>query len=140
MEYLVTKSIPRKELKAPKDYVGFLFKNEDGVFNICSTVEDVIKSNQWFNNLPLKTQVVNDEPIEIGDKFLAICTNQELHGRIFKYLGHAEIGEGLISIEGFEGVKLTTPQILDKSYKWVRKASREDKERLVNGKITEYAV
>jgi hypothetical protein len=140
MEILVTKSIPRNELTAPKDYVGFLFKNEGGVFNICRNVEDVIKSNQWFNNLPLKTQVVNDEKIEIGDKFLAICASEELNGKIFKYVGIANIGEGLITIEGLDGIKTTTPQLLETSYKWVRKPTREDKEKLVNGKITEYAV
>ncbi len=48
MEYLVTKPIPREELTEYKDYVGFIFKNENDVFNICDNVEDIVKSNQWF--------------------------------------------------------------------------------------------
>lgn len=143
MEYLVTKTIPRKELKHYKDYIGFLFKNEDNVFNICDTEEDIMKSNQWFKNFPLKTIVVNEEPIQVGDIFLAICANQDLNGRVFKYLGVAKIGEGLIAIESIdskEGLRNTTYQLIETSYKFVRKATREDKEKLVNGKISEYAL
>jgi len=140
MEILVTKSIPREELKEYKDYIGFLFKNENNVYNICDNVEDIMKSNQWFKNFPVSSAVVSDEPIEIGDKFLAVCTNQDLNGKLFKYLGHAEIGEGLISIEGKAGVQLTTPQLLETSYKFLRKSTREDKQRLVNGKFSEISV
>lgn len=141
MEILVTKTIPTAELTAHKDYVGFLFKNENGVFNICDTEEDVIKSNQWFKNFPLKTIIVTKEPIEIGNRFLAICASENLHAKVFKYLGVAKIGEGLITIEDEKKMKITTtPQLLTDSYKFVRKATRADKERLVNGKITQYAV
>lgn len=140
-EFLVTKTIPKKELREYKFYIGFLFKNDNGVFNICTTEEDVMKSNQYFGNMPLKTIIVNKDKIEIGDRFLAICNNQELHSKVFTYLGIANIGEGLITIEADDKNKITTtPQLLASSYKFVRRATKEDKERLVNGKITEYAV
>lgn len=140
MEYLVTKTIPREELTEYKDYIGFIFKNEEGVFNICNTEEDIIKSNQWFKNFPLKSLVINEEPIEVGDKFLAVCANQSMNGKLFKYIGESSIGVGLIDIEGTDGIKQTTPQLIETSYKWVRKSTIEDKKKLVNGKITEYAI
>lgn len=140
MEILVTKTIPRNELTEYKDYIGFLFKNENGVFNICDTVEDIMKSNQWFHNFPLKTIIVNKDKIEIGDMFLAICTNQELNGKVFKYLGITEDGDGLIDLYGLNGKIISTHSLLTDSYKFVRKATREDKEKLINRKITEYAI
>lgn len=140
MEYLVTKTIPKEELTEYKDYVNFLFKNENNVFNICTSVEDIMKTNQWFNNLPLATLVVSNDEIKIGDVFLAVCNNQELNGKTFLYKGDAKVGEGLIEIEGKIGVKLTTPEILTKSYKFVRKSTFEDRMKLVNGNITEYSI
>lgn len=141
MEYLVTKTIPREELTEYKDYIGFLFKNENGVFNICDNEEDIIKSNQWFKNFPLKTLVVAKSEISIGDKFLAICSNQNLNGKVFTYVGITEGGVDLIDIKGDDGKESISPKtLLDGSYKFIRRATREDKEKLVNGKITEFAV
>ena len=37
----------------PKDAVGSVFKNTDGVYNIPGTIEDVLKSNAWFGNVPI---------------------------------------------------------------------------------------
>ncbi len=140
MEYIVTKTIPREELTEYKDYIGFVFKNENGVFNICNNEEDVIKSNQWFKNFPLKTLIVNEEPINVGDKFLAVCTNQSLNGRVFTYLGRTDGGDGLIDLEGLDGQFTSTYQLLETSYKFVRKPTREDKERLINGNFSEYSL
>lgn len=139
MNYLVTKPIAREELTEYKDYIGFLFKNENGVYNICDTEEDIFKSNQWFKNFPLKTIVVNEEPINVNDKFLAVCQNENLNGKIFKYLGPSD-GEGLIELEGLDGKSISTHFLLETSFKFVRKATRADKEKLVNGKITEYPI
>jgi hypothetical protein len=137
MEYLVVKSIPRKELKEFKDYINFLFKNENGVYNICRTEEDVMKTNQWFKNFPLKTIIVTQEPINVGDKFLAICNNQELSGRVFTLIDNNVKGEGLVSLQDDTGAEvISTKFILEDSYKFVRKANMADKEKLVNGKIT----
>lgn len=140
MEKIVTKTIPREELTEYKDYIGFVFKNEEGVFNICNTEEDIIKSNQWFKNFPLKTLIVSDDSIEIGDKFLAVCNNEKLNGRVFTYLGISEEGDDLINLEGLEGKLLSTIHLLNTSYKFVRKPTRQDKEKLINGKFTEYAI
>lgn len=137
MEYLVVKPIPRKELKEYKDYVNFLFKNENGVYNICRTEEDVFKSNQWFKNLPVKTIIVTQEPINVGDRFLAICNNQELSGRVFKFIDINVKGEGVVTLQDETGDEvISTKFILEDSYKFVRKATMADKERLVNGNIT----
>jgi hypothetical protein len=137
MEYLVVKPIPRKELKEYKDYINFLFKNENGVYNICRTEEDVMKSNQWFKNFPLKTIIVTQEPINVGDKFLAICNNQELSGRVFTLIDNNVKGEGLVTLKDDTGAEvISTKFILEDSYKFVRKANMADKEKLVNGKIT----
>ena len=136
MEYLVTKTIPIEDLKEYKDYVGYLFLNQNDKYNICHTEEDVIKSNQWFKNFPLNTIVVSDDKIEVGDKFLAKATNQELNGKTFKYLGLTEGGVGLIDIQDKDGKMITsTLHLLYGAYKFVRKATMEDKERLVNGVI-----
>ncbi len=136
MEYIVTKTIPRKELTEYKDYIGFIFKNENGVFNICHNEEDVIKSNQWFKNFPLNTLIVSDEEIKVGDMFLAVCNNEDLNGKTFRYKGNGIETMGLIIIEREGKETLTTINILTDSYKFVRIPTREDKEKLVNGKIT----
>jgi len=136
MEYLVTKTIPKEELTEYKDYVGFLFKNENGVYNVCATEEDVIKSNQWFKNLPLNTIIVSDDKIEVGDAFLAIATNQELNGKTFKYLGLTKDAVDIIDVKDKDGkIFNSTVALLYGSYKFIRRANAEDKMKLVNGKI-----
>ncbi len=138
MEYLVTKTIPVEELTEYKDYVGFLFKNENGVYNICRTEEEILKTNQWLKNLPLKTIIVTDDDIEIGDRFLGIAANDFLNGKVFKFLGYPEgIESGIIEIEDHNGVKShSTHYLVDNSYKFIRSANKKDKEQLVNGVIT----
>lgn len=137
MEYIVVKDIPKTELKDYKDYVGFLFKSQDGVFNICDTEEDVFKSNQWFNNLPVNAIVVSDDKIDVGDKFLAISVNQNLNGKTFTYNGESDEGEGLVSLTNKDGNEvISTKFILDNTYKVLRVANRKDKEKLINKVIT----
>ncbi len=141
MEYLVTKEIPIEELTNYKDYVGYLFKNGNGVYNICHTEEDVIKSNQWFKNYPLKTIVVSDDKFDVGDRFLACAVNRELNGQVFKYLGETKDAYELIDLQDQKGNKITsTKLLLDGAYKFIRKATMEDKERLINGVIREINV
>jgi hypothetical protein len=135
MEYIVTKTIDKSELKEYKDYVGFLFLNKDGVYNICKTEEDVMKSNQWFENLPLNTIVVSDDKVDVGDSFLAISTNQNLNGRLFKFKAHKEVD--LVVLEDKDGNEVTSTKfILDGAYKFIRLANQADKEKVVNGIIT----
>lgn len=140
MEYLVTKTIPREELTEYKDYINFLFKNEDGVYNICRNEEDVQKSNMWFQNFPLKSIIVSTDSIEVGDKFLAICNNSDLNGKVFKYLGPAEEGEGLIKISSKDKESFSTEYLLQDSYKFVRMSSLDDREKLINRKITQISL
>lgn len=123
---VVALSIPRNELGEYKDYIGFLFKNENSVFNVCSNEEDIMKSNQWFKNFPLKTIVVSDEPISIGDKFLAEARNEELNKKIFTYLGETEGGEGLIDIIDESGKKHVSTVNLLQSPKFIRYTNADD--------------
>lgn len=133
-EFIVIKPIPREELKDYKDYIGFLFRNQDGVFNICDSEEDIMKSNQWFLNFPVNSIVVSDEKINYGDRFLATSTSQELFGNIFTLVREGD--EGILIVKDKNGKEvLTTPGILSGAYKALRATSREDKENLVNGII-----
>lgn len=136
MEFIVTKTIPVKELGEYKDYVGFLFINEDGKYNLCQTLDKVIDSNKWSKNLPVHTIVVSDDKVQVGDTFLATATNQELHGKTFKYLGATKDGVDLIDIEDKDGNKVTsTIHLLKDAYKFIRKANETDKLKVVNGII-----
>lgn len=134
MEYIVTKTIPREELGDYADYIDYLFINENGVYNICRNEEDVIKSNQWFKNLPLKTIVVSESDINIGDKMLVTTRNQEMHGKLFTYKSKED---DLVYLEDEKGEQvITTKYIFNGAYKFIRKGNMSDKERVVNGIIT----
>lgn len=47
-----------KDIKYPQ-----LCRNKDGVYNICQTEEDMLKSNQWFGNLPIKIDIYSEDNI-----------------------------------------------------------------------------
>ena len=51
----------------PKDFVGSLFKNSSGVFNIPDNIEDVVKSNQWFGNIPVNLYLTTKENPSIDE-------------------------------------------------------------------------
>lgn len=53
----------------PKDCVGLLFINSDGVYNIPRNLEDVIKLNSFFKNMPQHVYLTNNEKISSGDIF-----------------------------------------------------------------------
>ena len=132
----VIKDIPVEKLTEHKDYVNHLFRNNDGVYNICRNEEDVIKSNQWFSNLPKRAILVDeDAKIESGDRFIPRCNSQSLNGRIFKFIGPSSEGEDLLEIQTEEGeVKISTIYLLDDALKVVREANTEDLENVVNAK------
>ncbi len=137
MEYIVLKSIPKNELKGYSDYIGYLFKNDDGVYNICDNEEDIMKSNQWFNNLPMHSLVVSDEKVNVGDKFLAVCVNNSMNGKTFTYNGESDKGIDIVSLTDKDGNEvLTTIHILDGVWKVLRATNRKDKEKLINKEIT----
>lgn len=52
---------------APIDCVGGLFLNENNVLNKLFNLEDIIKSNAYFNNTPQHLHILTDEPIKRGD-------------------------------------------------------------------------
>lgn len=134
MEYIVTKPILKEELKNYSDYIGFLFKNEDGVYNICDTEEDIIKSNQWFKNLPMHSIIVSQEEIKVNDAFIPHCENHTLNGKVFRL---NSIDGDFIKFTGKDGKELTsTIHVLKGAYKFLRTTNREDKEKLVNGIIS----
>jgi hypothetical protein len=63
----IIKDIPVEELTEHKDYVNYLFRNSNSVYNICRKEEDVIKSNQWFSNLPKRAILIDEDlTIEAG--------------------------------------------------------------------------
>jgi hypothetical protein len=128
---LVVLPIPREELTEYKDYIGFLFKNENSVYNVCFNEEDIMKSNQWFKNMPQKAIVVSNETINIGDKFLGKATNDKLNNNIFTFVGWTEGGVDLIDIEDEKGEKsISTIYLLD-SPKFIRMATPTDLKKVV---------
>lgn len=136
MEYIVTKTIPTEELSEHKDYINFLFKNKYGVYNICTTEEDVLRSSQWFGNRPLNVIVVSFEMINPGDTFLAVCRSKELNGKTFKYERPNYNGMNLIDLIDKNGnVHTANWDMLEDCYKVLRVANMEDKQKLVNGII-----
>ncbi len=148
MNVLLALNIPRTELKEFKDYIGFLFKNESGVYNICNTEEDIQKSNQWFKNFPLDTIVVSEKHIKKGDKFLAQCNNRNLNNKVFKYVGVAnehkdwkKCTDEIILLEDGNGEQhLSTETLLDSSYYFVRKANKEELAKVVNKQSLDVAL
>ena len=136
MIFIVTKSIKRDELLSYEKYIDFLFINENGVHNICTTEEDIIKSNQWFNNLPVNTIVVDDGlDVNINDKFIAVVPNENLNGKILTLLS---IDDDLVTVKDIYGNVLTTTTTIfnGKYFKFIRVATMTDKEKVVNGSIT----
>jgi len=128
INYLVTKTIPIDELKDYKDYIGFLFQNDLGNYNICDNEQEIIETNKWSKNLPLNTLIVSDEKIELGDRFLT------LNGKTFKLISYGELDTVLLlDNQGKETV--LSDNILKSVYKVIRVATIADKEKLVNGTI-----
>lgn len=130
----IIKDIPVNKLTEHKDYVNHLFRNSNGVYNICRNEEDVIKSNQWFSNLPKRVILVDeDQPIEAGDRFVARCMSQDLDGKIFKFTGRDS--DDVLDMEHENGDTVhTTESILENSLKVIREANTEDLENVVNAK------
>lgn len=137
MKYII-KQIPRELLTEHKDYVGFLFKNQNAVYNICNTEEDVIKSNQWFLNLPQNVYVVDEyysnEKINIGDKFIPHCNSENFNNNLFTFIGYHEDNKNFIRISDETGVEfLTTKNIFYEYSKFIRYGNSEDFLNIVNG-------
>jgi hypothetical protein len=132
----IIKDIPVEKLTKHKDYVNHLFRNSDGVYNICRTEEDVIKSNQWFSNLPKRAILIDEDlTIEAGDRFIARATNKSLEGKVFKFIGPTEGGEDIIDVEDEDGnILVSTIYLLENSLKIVREATMEDLENVANAK------
>jgi hypothetical protein len=132
----IIKDIPVNQLTEHKDYVNHLFRNSDGVYNICRTEEDVIKSNQWFSNLPKRAILIDEDlTIEAGDRFIARATSRSLDGKIFKLIGITEGALDLIDLEGEDGeIVCSTIHLLENSLKIVRGANMEDLENVANAK------
>ena len=133
----IIKDIPVDKLTEHKDYINHLFRNSNGVYNICRNEEDVIKSNQWFSNLPKRVILVDeDQKIEAGDKFVARATNKDLDGKIFKLIGPSlEGSEDILDLEDESGaIVVSTIHILEDGLKVIREANMEDLENVVNAK------
>jgi hypothetical protein len=140
MQKLKFISTPREELKDYKDYVGSLFLNDIGMYNICETEEEVAKTNKWNINCPLRVIIVSEnETIQPGDKFMANCTNQDLDGGLFTYLGPLKDSDGLIDIlsESEEKIISTNFLILKNSaFKYLREATNAELQMIVSKQAT----
>ena len=132
----IIKDIPVDQLTEHKDYINHLFRNSNGVYNICRNEEDAIKSNQWFSNLPKRAIVIDEDlAIETGDRFIPRCNSRSLNGGVFKFIGPSKEGENLLDIQDENGeVKISTIHLLDGALKIVREANMEDLENVVNAK------
>lgn len=126
------------KLKDYQYYVGYLFRNQDGVFNVCNSLEEIEQTNRYrLYNLPLLSIVVSDEDIKIGDKFLAACENSSLRGNTYTYNGDSLKGVGIIEIsDNKQKIIHTLDTILDGAYKVLRVSKKKDIERLLVGDIT----
>lgn len=49
------------ELQEPKKYLGHLFKNGSKVYSILNNIEDIIKSNAYFDAYPVRVTVVDND-------------------------------------------------------------------------------
>ena len=133
----IIKDIPVNKLTEHKDYVNHLFRNSSGVYNICRTEEDVLKSNQWFSNLPKRAIIIDeDQAIATGDRFVARTVNKTLDGKVFKLIGPSlEGSEGILNLEDEDGaIVVSTIHILGGGLKIIREANMEDLEKVVNAK------
>lgn len=137
MKTILKVSIPKSELGEYKDYINSLFVNENGVLNICTNEENIMKSNQWFKNLPVKTYVISDNPIKDGDKFIATCANKDLDEKVFKLVGKNKEGIDLIDIEDELGEKhVSTIHLLRGAWKFEGLPTMEQLEQVVKRQTT----
>ncbi len=49
---------------APKDCLGMVFKNNDGVLSILKNLEDILKANQHFGAKPHHIHIISDDEID----------------------------------------------------------------------------
>jgi hypothetical protein len=99
----------------PIDYVGKLFKNKDGVFNIPDNIDDVMKSHTWFGNLPIDLHLVIHDTksydIEVGDWLI------DGSGNIRKYYNGMLVTSAMCKIVRSTNTTLNLPfsqSIMDK--------------------------
>lgn len=129
----------KSQLGQYKDYIGWLFRTEDGKYNVCDTEEDIMKSNMWFKNLPIR--VINLElvtylnPLKDGDKFVMECVNQELNNKILTHRGESTEGVGLLNFEHENGEKFkmgASSIIGNRIWRYLGDISREEKLAIMN--------
>lgn len=85
--YYEINTIETEDLKytAPKDFIGYLFLNTDGVYNILHEIEDIIKSAQWFGNRPV------DVILKHNDGSIIRINHQIDREMVFKTRGGKEL-------------------------------------------------
>lgn len=71
MKKVICLPVPKEQLKEPEEYLGYLFRGENGVYSIINDIEDLIKSIGWFGVIPQNLYIVNTEAeIKEGDWFI----------------------------------------------------------------------
>jgi len=142
MKIQLTKvEILKSELGEYKDYIGHLFQNENGVYNICRTEEDVIKSNQWFKNFPIKVAILDVEDFvknidcKVGDKIFPYCRNEELHYRVFEI--KKILKKDLVELIDDKGNKVVSTKYILLSPKFIRWNNEEDNSKIITSQSLE---
>lgn len=124
-----------------EDYIGYLFESENGKYNLPKTEEDIMKSNQWFKNLPIKVAILSLDVHQamVNEKYMFVgLTNESLNGKIFeiKNINTEMQTVDMIDVENRKPV-ITTIHAFP-ARKFVRWANDEDKKNIVDSQTIDY--
>lgn len=99
--HLIVEPIQNYKELPPSDFIGYLFKNSNGVYSILTEIEDIIKSNSYFNAIPQNLFLVSDEKVIEGDCVVYNGDACRIHsGRDFR------IPMGLLIVQPFKYIVL----------------------------------
>jgi len=130
-----------KTLGDYKDYIGFLFENQTGKYNLPKTEEDIMKSNQWFNNLPIMVAILSSNPHHavVGERYMFVgLTNESLNGFVFEVKGINVEFQTIEILDIEKNKKITTTMNAFPARTFVRWANDEDKAKIVNDQEIDY--
>jgi hypothetical protein len=129
---IIALPVPTEKLGDFKDYVGYLFLNENGVYSVMNDPGDIQKASQWFKARPLNVYVVSKETVRPGEKILGHAVNKDLNHKVFTYLGFNKEGIDLCDFEDENGkLVISTKFFLGGSYKFLGMASPANKKTIV---------
>lgn len=113
-------------------YIGYLFLDENGVYSVLETTEDIAKAHTRYKARPLNVFVVSKDTVLPGEKLLGWAVNKELHHKVFTYNGFHYEGEGILNFTDENGKEvLSTKAFLGSSYKFENMATPVNKKTIV---------